>query len=88
MKSYKPKIELYIQVTSIHKIYIAIYGNMYGEEVLILHGGPGFSCTEIPAHLSYHDHDKYKIIIFDQRGCGKSTPSCELKENTTWDIIN
>lgn len=87
MIDFKPNMEYYIKVSQIHTIYVAIYGNMKGEDVIILHGGPGGSCMDVKEYLSYHDNNKYKIIIFDQRGCGKSSPSCELQENTTWDII-
>ena len=60
-------------------------GNKYGKPVIFLHGGPGGG-TE-PVYRQYFHPKKWRIIIFDQRGCGQSTPHAELKENTTWDLI-
>ncbi len=69
-----------------HQIYVEESGNPDGIPVLYLHGGPGGgSC---PDHRRYFDPEKYRIIIFDQRGCGKSTPHASLENNTTADLID
>jgi proline iminopeptidase len=64
-----------------HRIYVEECGNPDGIPVLFLHGGPGSGCR--PQHRCYFDPDKYRIILFDQRGCGRSTPAGELENNTT-----
>jgi proline iminopeptidase len=52
---------------------------------MVLHGGPGAGCT--PAYFRYFNPQVYHIILHDQRGCGQSKPYAELKENTTWDLV-
>ena len=52
---------------------------------VIVHGGPGGTCA--PAYRCFHDPEAYRIILFDQRGCGRSKPHAELTENTTWHLI-
>ena len=56
-----------------------------GKPVIFLHGGPGGGISS--SYRQYFDPEKWRIIMFDQRGCGKSTPFAELKENTTWDLV-
>jgi proline iminopeptidase len=68
-----------------HEIYWEQSGNPQGKPVLFVHGGPGFG-TE-PKQRQFFDPKAYRIILFDQRGCGKSTPSASLEENTTWDLV-
>ncbi|GLX78086.1 proline iminopeptidase [Thalassotalea insulae] len=84
-----PKISTYkeqwLEVDNIHSLYIEQSGNPDGIPVLYLHGGPGGGSSE--NHRRYFDPDKYRIIIFDQRGCGKSTPSPSIKQNTTEELI-
>jgi len=63
-----------------HQIYVEQCGNPDGMPVVFLHGGPGSGCR--PDHRRYFDPDKYRIILFDQRGCGRSLPSGELENNT------
>jgi proline iminopeptidase len=75
----------FIPVTHQHKIYWEESGNPQGKPVVFLHGGPG-SGTE-PSHRCFFDPAAYRIILFDQRGCGKSTPHACLEENTTWDLV-
>ena len=82
----KPYNEFYLQVSSIHTIFVEESGNPNGKPVIFLHGGPGGG-TE-PIYRQYFNPKKWRIIIFDQRGCGKSMPHAELKENTTWDLVN
>jgi proline iminopeptidase len=74
-----------LRVSDIHEIYFEQAGNRRGKPVIVCHGGPGGGIT--PAMRRYFDPAKYRIVLFDQRGCGKSTPYAELKENTTWDLV-
>ncbi|KIP05917.1 hypothetical protein PHLGIDRAFT_107588 [Phlebiopsis gigantea 11061_1 CR5-6] len=76
----------FLQVSDIHNLYYELAGNPQGTPVLFLHGGPGGGCY--PIDRSWFNPVKYKIILFDQRGCGKSTPFASIKENTTWDLVN
>lgn len=75
----------FLQVGKLHHIYWEESGNPQGKPVLFLHGGPG-SGTD-PSHRCFFDPQAYRIFLFDQRGCGKSTPHAELRENTTWDLV-
>lgn len=75
-----------LKVSDLHTIYVEQSGNPNGRPVLFLHGGPGGGTN--PEYRRFFDPNHYRIILFDQRGCGKSTPSAELKENTTWDLVN
>ncbi len=85
-----PKIEPYnefnLEVSDLHTIYIEESGNKAGKPVIFLHGGPGGGIE--PIYRCYFNPKKWRIIIFDQRGCGKSLPHAELKDNTTWDLIS
>lgn len=75
-----------LKVSEIHTLYIEESGNPDGKPVLFLHGGPGAGVSS--EHRRFFDPKTYRIILFDQRGAGRSTPSGELHENTTWDLIN
>jgi proline iminopeptidase len=68
-----------------HKIYYEESGSPDGKPVLVLHGGPGGAVN--PTMRRYFDPARYRIIMFDQRGCGKSKPNASLENNTTWDLI-
>lgn len=68
-----------------HTLYVEECGNPAGIPVVFLHGGPGAGCE--PYHRRFFDPEKYRIILFDQRGCGRSTPHAELRNNTTQDLI-
>jgi proline iminopeptidase len=68
-----------------HEIYFEESGNSSGKPVVFLHGGPGGG-TE-PKHRRYFDPARYRIVLVDQRGCGKSTPFASLEENTTWHLV-
>jgi proline iminopeptidase len=81
----KPLDTYYIKVSDIHTVGFSTYGNKYGKPILVVHGGPGAAPTENSAR--FFDTSYYFIIIVDQRGCGKSTPSGELRENTTQHLI-
>jgi len=69
-----------------HSIYFEQAGNPSGIPVIFLHGGPGSGCNE--NHRRYFNPDKYRIILFDQRGCNRSTPNGSVEDNTTQDILN
>ena len=84
-----PAIEPYrtqrLKVSTLHEIYFEECGNPRGRPVVFVHGGPGGGSE--PWHRQFFNPQKYRIVLFDQRGCGKSTPHAELRENTTWDLI-
>ncbi len=80
-----PYVSHHLQVDSLHTLYIEECGNPAGLPVVFLHGGPGAGCS--PYHRRYFDPDVYRIILFDQRGCGKSTPHACLENNTSWDLV-
>ena len=68
-----------------HQMYWEEYGNPKGEPVFVVHGGPGGGSQ--PAYARYFDPERYRIILFDQRGCGRSLPHASLEANTTWDLV-
>jgi proline iminopeptidase len=74
-----------LQVSKLHQIYYEQSGNPQGKPVVFLHGGPGGGSQ--PLHRQYFDPQQWRIILFDQRGCGNSVPHAELHENTTWDLV-
>ncbi|MBU6454423.1 MAG: prolyl aminopeptidase [Cyanobacteria bacterium REEB67] len=86
---YYPPIEPYrtgmLAVGQGHKIYFEESGNPKGKPVVFLHGGPGGGTA--PFYRQFFNPDVYRIVIFDQRACGKSTPFASLKNNTTWDLV-
>jgi len=85
-----PEIQPYrtgrLKVAGPHELYYEESGNPQGKPVVFLHGGPGGG-TE-PKMRRYFDPARYRIILFDQRGCGKSTPFASLEQNTTWDLVS
>jgi proline iminopeptidase len=68
-----------------HSLYWELSGNPNGKPVVFLHGGPGGGSS--PEHRRQFNPEKYKILVFDQRGCGKSTPFAGLEANTTWHLV-
>ncbi len=68
-----------------HKVYLEQSGNPHGVPVVVLHGGPGGGCS--PAMRRYFDPRYYRIILFDQRGCGRSRPHASVVDNTTWHLV-
>jgi len=74
-----------LEVSGGHAIYIEQSGKEDGEPVVVLHGGPGGGCS--PGMRRFFDPDRYRVILFDQRGCGRSTPYASVENNTTWDLI-
>jgi len=75
-----------LDVGSGHHLYWEESGNPNGTPVIFLHGGPG-SCTNEGQRSFFHP-EKYRIILMDQRGCGKSKPHAHLEHNTTWDLVS
>ena len=74
-----------LPVTDGHELYFEESGNPHGKPVVFLHGGPGGG-TE-PKQRRFFDPKSYRIVLFDQRGCGKSTPFASIENNTTWDLV-
>ena len=75
-----------LKVSKLHTIFIEESGNKNGKPVIFLHGGPGGGISS--TYRQYFNPDEWRIIMFDQRGCGQSTPFAELNENTTWDLVS
>ena len=82
----EPNKEYQLPCGSLHNIYVEESGNPNGQPVIFLHGGPGGGCGA--KQRRFFDPKHYRIILFDQRGCGKSTPLGETKENTTEDLVS
>lgn len=84
-----PDIEPYasgmLQVSDLHQIYYEECGNPNGAPVVFLHGGPGGGTT--PNMRRFFDPEAYRIVLFDQRGCGRSLPHACLVDNTTWALV-
>ncbi len=68
-----------------HRVYVEQCGNPTGLPVVVLHGGPGGGCS--PAMRRYFDPAVYRIVLFDQRGCGRSRPHAGVEANTTWHLV-
>ncbi|SEG61581.1 prolyl aminopeptidase [Marinobacterium lutimaris] len=90
MRTLYPEIqvnqEYLLEVGQGHRIHVEESGNPNGIPVLFVHGGPGGGCS--PTHRRFFNPEKYRIILFDQRGCGRSTPHASLKQNTTDALIS
>jgi len=90
VKSLYDSIEPYdtglLKVSPIHTLYYEQCGNPHGHPVVFLHGGPGGGIT--PDYRRFFDPEYYRIVLFDQRGAGRSTPHACLEENTTWDLVS
>ena len=89
MKSLYPEISpsysSTIAVDEIHQVYFEESGNKDGIPIIFLHGGPGSGCNE--NHRRYFNPENYRIIIFDQRGCNRSSPGGETRNNTTHNLL-
>jgi proline iminopeptidase len=89
MRDFYPAIDAYVSyrlaVDAIHELYLEECGNPQGIPVVFLHGGPGSGCEAWQRR--FFNPAIYRIILFDQRGCGRSTPHAELTANTTWDLV-
>jgi len=68
-----------------HRIYVEQCGDPEGIPVVVLHGGPGGGCS--PAMRRYFDPAHYRVVLFDQRGCGRSRPHASVEANTTWHLV-
>jgi proline iminopeptidase len=89
MKDLYPEIRPYrsehLAVDDVHTLYVEEVGNPEGLPALFLHGGPGAGCETY--HRRFFDPERYRAVLFDQRGAGRSTPHAELAGNTTWDLV-
>jgi len=89
MAALYPEIEPFdsgmLQVDARHRLYYEQCGNPSGKPVVILHGGPGGGCS--PKMRRFHDPAHYRIVLFDQRGAGRSRPHADLVDNTTWHLV-
>jgi len=89
MRTLYPDLEPYdtgmLAVDGRHTLYYEQCGNPQGKPVVLLHGGPGAGCSA--KMRRFHDPAKYRIVLFDQRGSGRSTPHADLVDNTTWDLV-
>jgi proline iminopeptidase len=88
-KNFFPEIEPFsdgmLKVSAIHTLYYEEVGAPNGKPVVYLHGGPGGRL--LPKYRQFFDPEFYRVVLFNQRGAGKSKPKGELKENTTWDLV-
>src|SRR5919106_1049239 len=84
-----PPIEPYetgaLEVSGGHRLVYELCGNPSGRPAVFLHGGPGAGCN--PTHRRFFDPAVYRIVLFDQRGAGRSTPSASVEENTTQHLV-
>jgi len=89
LRTYYPEIEPFetgmLDVGDGHQVYWERVGRKGGKPAVFLHGGPGGGCS--PNQRRCFDRDKYDVILFDQRGCGRSTPHASLEANTTWHLV-
>ncbi|MDQ3288395.1 MAG: prolyl aminopeptidase [Pseudomonadota bacterium] len=89
MRNLYPEIQPYdvgnLKVDERHTLYYEQCGNPDGKPVVLLHGGPGGGCSD--KMRQFHDPAKYRIVLFDQRGSGRSVPHADLVDNTTWDLV-
>lgn len=82
----EPYHSAYLPVSHRHTLYFEEVGNPQGKPVVFLHGGPGGGIN--PTYRQFFDPQRWRVILFDQRGCGKSTPHADLEDNTTWELVN
>ena len=75
----------FLRVSDLHEIYYEESGNPKGKPAVFLHGGPGGGTD--PKMRRFFDPKRYRIVLFDQRGSGKSKPHASLEANTTWDLV-
>ncbi len=82
----EPFDQRFLDVGDGHTIYVEQCGRPDGLPVIVLHGGPGGGCS--PAMRRYFDPAVYRIVLFDQRGCGRSRPHASVEANTTWHLVD
>ena len=75
----------FLDVSPLHRLYFEECGNPKGKPVVFLHGGPGAGCNATVRR--FFDPQRYRIVLFDQRGCGRSKPHASLEDNTTWHLV-
>lgn len=89
MRTLYPEIEPYnsghLDTGDGHQTYWEMCGNPKGKPAIFLHGGPGSGCS--PKHRRLFDPERYRVLLFDQRGCGRSKPHASLDSNTTWHLV-
>src|SRR5690606_3348453 len=89
MRTLYPEIEPFdtgkLEVDERHTLYYEQCGTPEGKPVVLLHGGPGGGCNA--KMRRFHDPAQYRIVLFDQRGAGRSTPHADPRDNTTWDLV-
>ncbi len=89
MRSLYPPIEPFrsgmLQVSDLHTLYYEEVGDPSGLPAVFLHGGPGGGLKD--EYRTYFDPERWHVVLFDQRGCGRSTPHAELRDNTTWALV-
>ena len=89
LRTLYPEIEPFdsgmLDVGDGHTVYWERVGTRGAKPALFLHGGPGGGCS--PTHRRAFDPEKYDVMLFDQRGCGRSKPHAELEANTTWHLV-
>ncbi|HET6622298.1 MAG TPA: prolyl aminopeptidase [Dongiaceae bacterium] len=89
MRTLYPEIEPYasghLDTGDGHQVYWEMCGNPEGKPAVFLHGGPGSGCS--PKHRRLFDPARYRVLLFDQRGCGRSKPHASLDNNTTWHLV-
>ncbi|TWI01845.1 proline iminopeptidase [Luteimonas cucumeris] len=89
MRELYPEIEPYrthrLAVDALHELHVEECGHPDGVPVVFLHGGPGAGLS--PYHRRFFDPTRYRVVLFDQRGAGRSTPHAELRDNTTWHLV-
>ena len=81
----EPQATGFLQVSALHRVYFEECGNPHGKPVVFVHGGPGAGCNA--KSRRFFDPKRYRIVLFDQRGCGRSAPHAELTDNTTWHLV-
>jgi len=82
----QPYAHGYLNTEDGHHVYWELCGNPQGKPAIFLHGGPGGGCS--PAHRRLFNPERYKVLLFDQRGCGRSSPHASLDNNTTWHLVS
>ena len=82
----EPNRSGWLRVSPVHEIYWEESGNPKGKPAVFVHGGPGAGAD--PRSRQFFDPKRYRIVVFDQRGCGRSRPHASLEDNTTWHLVS